>query len=140
VEAFISTGEGGAGLTALLDPRNFVPMEFWGTYSNGWTLWRLKGQGVQGITGDVEPPQWALDARQKYNDALSAPTEADQIAKMRAVVQEATDRFYQIGAFQGGDSWNPFSARLGNLYDSGYMAWLEGNFKIFYPEQWYIKP
>jgi len=140
VEAFISTGEGGAGLTALLDPRNFVPMEFWGTYSNGWTLWRLKGQGVQGITGDVEPPQWVVDARQKFNDALSAPTEADQIAKMKAVVQEATDRFYQIGAYQGGDSWNPFSARLGNLYDSGYMAWLEGNFKIFYPEQWYIKP
>jgi len=139
-EAFISTGEGGAGLTALLDARNFVPMEFWGQFGNGWALWKLKGQGVQGITGDVEPPQWVKDARQKYDDALSAPTEAEQIAKMKAVIQEATDRFYEIGAFQGGEGWLPFTARLGNVYDSGYMSWLEGNYKIMYPEQWYIKP
>ena len=140
VEAFISTGEGGAGLTALLDPRNYVPMEFWGTYSNAWTLWRLKGQGVQGITGDVEPPQWVVDARKKYDDALSAPTEAEQIARMRAVVQEATDRFYEIGAFQGGEAWYPFSSKIGNVYDNWYQGWIEGVYKILYPEQWYLIP
>jgi len=138
VEAFISTGEGGAGLTALLDARNFVPMEFSGTYSNAWTLWRLKGQGVQGITGDVEPPQWVKDARKKYDEALSAPTEAEQITKMRAVVQEATDRFYEIGAFQGGESWYPFSSKIGNVYDNWYLGWIEGDYKILYPEQWYL--
>ena len=138
VEAFISTGEGGAGLTALLDARNFVPMEFSGTYSNAWTLWRLKGQGVQGITGDVEPPQWVKDARKKYDEALSAPTEAEQITKMRAVVQEATDRFYEIGAFQGGESWYPFSSKISNVYDSWYLGWIEGDYKILYPEQWFL--
>lgn len=140
VEAFLSTGEGGAGLTAMLDPRNYVPMEQFGHYGNGWTLWRLKGMGTPGIENEIEPPQWVKDARQKYNDAISKPTEAEQVAAMKEVIAEATERFYAIGAFQGVGAIQPHNARLGNIPDTWPGGWIEGVFKIMYPEQWYIQP
>jgi peptide/nickel transport system substrate-binding protein len=136
VEAFISTGEGGGGITGLLDARNYAPMEQFGQWGNGWALWRQKPNGA---TGEVEPPQWVVDARQKYNDALAAPTQEEQIAKMRLVVEEATERYYQVGGYQGGSGWYPFHSRLGNLADQWYGGWIQGVTKILYPEQWYIK-
>jgi peptide/nickel transport system substrate-binding protein len=140
-EALLSDGTGGAGLDALLDARNFVTMDFTiqTHFDTAWRNWWLKGQGVAGITGYEEPPQWAKDARQKYDDALAAPTVEEQIAKMKIVIQEATDRFYMIGLYQGHAGWQPFSTRLGNLYPTGYLGWLQGSFKIMYPEQWFIK-
>ena len=36
IQAAMFTGEGGAGLTALLDPRYYVPGELFGMYGNGW--------------------------------------------------------------------------------------------------------
>jgi peptide/nickel transport system substrate-binding protein len=139
VEAFLSTGEGGAGLTAMLDPRNFVPMEQFGQYGNAWTLWRLKGMGTAGIENEVEPPQWVKDARQKYNDAISKPTQEEQIAAMKLVIEEATERFYQVGGYQGGAGWYPFNVRMGNIPDQWFGGWIPGVFKIMNPEQWYIK-
>lgn len=139
VEAFLSTGEGGAGLTAMLDPRNYVPFEQYGHYSNGWNLWHLKQRGTTGIEGEVEPPQWVLDARQQYNDAISKPTQEEQIAAMKKVIEFATEQFYGIGAFQGGTNFQPYNPRIGNFADSWYVGWIEGVFKILYPEQWYIK-
>jgi peptide/nickel transport system substrate-binding protein len=139
VEAFISTGEGGAGLTALLDARNYVPMEQFGHYGTGWWAWLAESRGTPGITGAVEPPQWVLDVRQMYNDALSEPTEAGQIEKMRAVIEEATERFYQIGGYQGAEGWYPWSVRMGNVGTEWYGGWIQGVFKIQYPEQWYVK-
>ncbi len=140
-EVLLSDGAGGAGLDALLDARNYVTMDFtiqthWDT---AWRNWWLKGQGVAGITGYEEPPQWAKDARQKYDDALAAPTQEEQIAKMKIVIQEATDRFYMIGTYQGKNGWQPFTTKLGNLYPTGYLGWLQGSFKIMFPEQWYFK-
>jgi peptide/nickel transport system substrate-binding protein len=140
IEAFLSTGEGGGGLTAMLDPRNFVPMEQFGQYGNGWTLWRMKNMGTPGIKGEVEPPQWVKDARQKYNDAISQPTQEGQIAAMKEVIAEATERFYAIGAYQGGSSIQPHNARIGNMPDRWPGGWIQGVFKIMYPEQWYIQP
>jgi peptide/nickel transport system substrate-binding protein len=139
LEAFLSTGEGGAGIQALLDPRNFVPMEPFGTYGNGWTNWRLKGMGTAGIENEVEPPQWVKDARQKYNEALSMPTTEEQIAAMKLVIDEATERFYQIGGYQGGLGWYPFNIRMGNIPAQWYGGWIAGVFKIMNPEQWYLK-
>lgn len=138
-EAFLSTGEGGGGLTAMLDPRNFVPMEQFGHYGNGWTLWRLKGLGTPGIENEVEPPQWVKDARQKYNEAISMPTEEEQIAVMKEVIAEATERFYAIGGYQGGTSIQPHNVRIGNMPDRWPGGWIQGVFRIMYPEQWYIK-
>ncbi len=140
LEAFLSTGEGGSGLNAMLDPRNFVPMEQFGTYGTAWSLWRLKGLGTAGIENEIEPPQWVKDARQKYEDAIGKPTQAEQIAAMKLVIDEATERFYQIGGYQGGLGWYPFSVRMGNIPDQWYGGWIAGVFKIMNPEQWYIKP
>lgn len=137
-QVFLSTGEGGAGLTAMLEPRNFVPMEQFGTWGNGWSLWRLQNAGEAGITGAVEPPQWVLDVRQRYNDALSAPTEDQQIAIMRGIIEEATERFYQIGGYQGGDGFYPFGSRMHNIPETWYGGWAQGVFKAMFPEQWYV--
>jgi peptide/nickel transport system substrate-binding protein len=139
VEAFLSTGEGGAGVTALLDPRNFVPMEQFSHYGNAWSLWRLKSTGMAGISNEIEPPQWVKDVRQAYNDAISQPTSAGQIEKMKKVVEQATDQFYQIGGWQGGDGWYPWSVRMGNIPEKWFAGWIPGVFKIIAPEQWYIK-
>ncbi len=92
-----------------------------------------------GATGGVEPPQWVKDARQKYDDVISSPTADQQIAKMKLVIQEAADRFYTIGGYQGADAWTVFNTRVGNVYQSVYFGWNEGDLKIYFPEQWYLK-
>ena len=135
-DAAISTGEGGAGLTGLLDARNYVPMDQFGFFANAWSLWRLQDPEA---TGEQEPPQWVKDARLKYDQALARPTQEQQIAQMREVIAEAADRFYGIGSYQGGDSYYPFHSRVGNVADEWYGGWIEGVQKILYPEQWYLE-
>ncbi|MFW5729688.1 MAG: ABC transporter substrate-binding protein [Spirochaetota bacterium] len=135
-DAAISTGEGGAGLTGLLDARNYVPMEQFGFFGNAWSLWRLQDPEA---TGEEEPPQWVKDARLKYDQALSQPTQAEQIEAMSVVLEEAADRFYGIGAYQGGTGYYPWHSRVGNIYDEWYGGWIAGVQKILYPEQWYIQ-
>jgi hypothetical protein len=58
---------------------------------------------------------------------------------MREVIQEATDRFYAVGAYQGGEGFYPFNSRIGNLADAWYGGWIQGVTKVLYPEQWYLK-
>ena len=42
VEAAIFTGEGGFGITAITDPRYFVPIHGQSIWGNGWQLWYLQ--------------------------------------------------------------------------------------------------
>jgi peptide/nickel transport system substrate-binding protein len=137
VEGFMSTGEGGAGLLALIDPRNFVPgMDMHAAYGMGWWLYIYE---VANATGAVEPPDWVLDAQAKYHLAVAQPTQELQIQVMREVIEEATDNFYVIGAWQGGEGYWPWHSRVGNTPDEWYIGWIEGVQKITYPEQWYLK-
>jgi len=134
LQATMYTGEGGAGLTSILDPRYFTPMEYFGMFSNGWYNWRAKvSDGVQ-----VEPPQEIKDIRQVFEEVLTQPTQDAQIEQMKQVLQIAADNFWVIGIATPAPGFQPYNNRLGNQPESWVAGWIEGVQKITYPEQWYI--
>ncbi len=137
IEATMNTGEGGAGITPIIDPRYYVPMEFHSYYSLGWYGWL--NPDPSGATVAVEPPQWAKDVRAQYDDVLRQTTTEKQIEKMREVLKVAMDRFYVIGIARPGDMYYPFHARLGGIPETWYDGWNEGVQKLILPEQWFIK-
>jgi peptide/nickel transport system substrate-binding protein len=136
IEMTLYTGEGGAGVNAILDPRYFVPGEYFGIYGNGWFAWYSKSaEAVQ-----VEPPGWVKDYRLKYElEVLGSPSQEAQIAAMREVLEMAADEFWVIGISWPGLGYQPWSQRLGNIPESWVGGWIPGVLKIMYPEQWYIK-
>jgi peptide/nickel transport system substrate-binding protein len=137
IEASIYTGEGGAGVTPILDPRYYAPLQGAGVFSQAWSVWRVPD--ATGASVSIEPPQWAKDAYNLYLEVLSQPTWELQVAKMREVLQEAKDRFYVIGIARPGPMFYPFNIRLRGIPDTWYDGWNEGVQKLIYPEQWFLK-
>jgi peptide/nickel transport system substrate-binding protein len=137
LEATIYTGEGGAGITAILDPRYYVPGELFGMYGNGWHAWRMGSEQAE----QVEMPEEILAMRTKYEvEVLGANTQEAQIAAMQEILQMAVDEFWVIGTTRPGLGYQPYSARLGNQPTWEWIkGWIEGVEKLNYPEQWYIK-
>jgi len=134
IELTIYTGEGGAGLTAILDPRYFTPMSYFGMFGNGWDNWYDKRpNSVQ-----VEPPQSIKDIRAIYDAVGQQPTQDGQIEQMKKVLQAAADNFWVIGLSRPAPDYQPYNTRLGNMADGWIKGWNEGVEKITYPEQWYI--
>lgn len=135
IEATVYTGEGGAGLTPIIDPRYYIPGEYFGMYGNGWFAWRTRAaNSVQ-----VEPPQEVKDVRAQFEkEVLGAPTQEEQIAAMSELLQVAADEFWVMGIARPGSGYYPFSTRLQNLPETWIDGWIEGVQKIQYPEQWYI--
>ena len=134
MQAFMFTGEGGAGLTAILDPRYYTPGSLFGIFGNGWWAWyNGSTEAVQ-----VEPPQDIKDLRAKYEEVLKQPTQDEQIAKMKVVLQDAADQFWVIGISRPGPGYQPYHKRVGNQPDTWIAGWIEGVQKITLPEQWYI--
>jgi peptide/nickel transport system substrate-binding protein len=137
IEAWIYTSEGGAGITAILDPRYYVPGEYAGYFGNGWNYWITNASAGE---VKVEPPQDIKDLRAKYTDGvLTQPTQELQIAAMKEVMQDAMDQFYVIGISRMPVMYYPFNARLGGIPETWYDGWLEGVQKILYPEQWFLR-
>ncbi len=134
IEATMYTGEGGAGITAILDPRYYTPGEYFGVFGNGWYYARTNAtDAVQ-----VEMPAEMLALRAKYEAVLTAPTQEEQIAQMSEVLVDAAEQFYVIGISRPGLGYQPFHARVGNLPDEWIAGWIEGVQKIMFPEQWFI--
>lgn len=134
VELTMYTGEGGAGLTAILDPRYYVPGEYFGLFGNGWNAWRVHA----GTSEQVEMPADMQAARQQYEDVLQQPTQEAQIEAMKTVLQTAADNFYVLGTVRPAPGYQPYNSRVGNQPDQWIAGWIEGVQKITYPEQWYI--
>jgi peptide/nickel transport system substrate-binding protein len=136
IEATIYTGEGGAGITAILDPRYYVPGEYFGMYGQGWHYWYYKD-----TTGavQVEMPADVLAIREQYQAVLSKPTQEEQIAAMAEVLQAAADNFWVLGISRNGPGYQVYNSRVGNQPDEWVIGWIEGVTKITFPEQWYIK-
>jgi peptide/nickel transport system substrate-binding protein len=135
MEGTIYTAEGGAGITAILDPRYYVPMELFGMFGNGWFAWRVKST----TSVQVEPPQWVKDFRDKYEqDVLFAPTQEAQISAMKEIIQMAADEFWVAGISRPGNGYYPFNNRLANIPETWIDGWIEGVQKLLYPEQWYL--
>jgi peptide/nickel transport system substrate-binding protein len=134
VQMAMYTGEGGAGLNAILDPRYFTPFEYFGMFGVGWYNWyREVSNSVQ-----VEPPQEIKDIREQYEEVLRQPTQEQQVEQMKEVLQIAADNFWVIGISSPAPLFQPINVRLGNYPDGWVKGWIEGVEKITYPEQWYL--
>jgi peptide/nickel transport system substrate-binding protein len=134
LEVTMYTGEGGAGITGILDPRYYVPGELFGLYGNGWNAWFIGAQeSVQ-----IEPPQEIQDIRAMYEGVGMQPTQEGQIAAMAEILQIAADNFWVLGISRPGPGFQPYNTRLGNQPAEWIAGWIEGVQKITYPEQWYI--
>jgi peptide/nickel transport system substrate-binding protein len=135
LEAILFTGEGGAGITAILDPRYHVPMEYHGMFGNGWHAWRVHSEeSVQ-----VEPPQWIKDYRTQFEvEVLGASSQEAQIAAMQEILQMSADEFWVIGISRPNPSYQVYHERLGNQPEEWIGGWITGVQKLTYPEQWYI--
>lgn len=138
IEASVYTGEGGAGVTPILDPRYYVPISGASVSSQAWSVWLVPDS--TGASVSAVPPQWAQDGYNLYLDVLSQPTFELQVAKMKEVLQEAKARFYCIGISRPAPMYYPFGASLKGIPDSWYDGWNEGVQKLIYPEQWFLKP
>lgn len=134
LQATIYTGEGGAGLTAILDPRYYIPGEYFGMFGNAWYYWRVNS--TEAVT--VEMPQDMLDLRAQFEQVLQRPTQEEQVAQMAEVLQTAADNFWVIGISRPAPGFQPYNTRLGNQPDEWVAGWIQGVQKIKYPEQWYI--
>jgi peptide/nickel transport system substrate-binding protein len=134
MEATIFTGEGGYGITAITDPRYFVPIHGQGIWGNAWAIWWLEPDNEYG----VEPSQEIKDHIEKYQQVLQAPTSEERIALMQEVLQYAADQFWVIGISSASDSYRPLSTQLRNVPESWVSGWNMGGPAIAHPEQWYF--
>lgn len=135
MEATIFTGEGGYGITAITDPRYFVPVHGQSIWGNGWNLWYLEPNNP----ALVEPPQPIQDQIALYESVLQAPTSEERIETMSQVLQTAADNFWVIGISSATDSYRPLSAKLANVPESWVNGWNPGGVAIAFPEQWYFQ-
>lgn len=135
MEATIFTGEGGFGITAITDPRYFVPIHGQSIWGNGWAIWYLEPDNE----AQVVPPQEIQDDINLYKQVLQAPTSEQRIDLMKQVIQYAADNFWVLGISSATDSYRPLSARLGNVPESWVNGWNPGGPAIAVPEQWFFK-
>jgi peptide/nickel transport system substrate-binding protein len=135
VEAAIFTSEGGFGITAITDPRYYVPFHGQSIWGNGWQLWYLQVDNE----AKVEPPQAIQDHVALYKQVLQAPTTEQRLELMGQVLQTAADNFWVIGISSASDSYRPLSAKLANVPESWVNGWNPGGVAIAFPEQWYFQ-
>ncbi|HET59798.1 MAG TPA: ABC transporter substrate-binding protein [Chloroflexi bacterium] len=130
-------GEGGSGMTAIIDNRWHVPGSHWGIFGNGWTRWYATYLGDLDEDA-VEPPQYVEDIRAMYREAIAQPTREGQVEIMREIMELSADYLWTLGISRAGTTIQPISSRLGNVPETYYKGWLQGFDKILRPEQWYI--
>jgi peptide/nickel transport system substrate-binding protein len=135
VEATIFTGEGGWGITSILNPRYFVAIDSRSYWGNGWALWYLQPNNKNA----VEPPQAIKDHVDLFKKVTQAATEEERMSLMKQVLQVAADNFWVIGVSGSSDSYHPVSAKIGNVPDNWVWDWDPGGYAIALPEQWYFK-
>ena len=135
VEAAVFTSEGGYGITAITDPRYFVPIHGQSIWGNGWQLWYLQPNNEY----KVEPPQYIQDQVDLYKEVKQAPTSEERLSLMSQVLQNAADNFWVIGISSPTGGYRPLSARLANVPDTWVDGWNPGGVAIAVPEQWYFK-
>ncbi len=135
MEATIFTGEGGYGITAITDPRYFVPIHGQGIYANAWAISWLEPNNPAGVV----PPQEIQDHIAKYQSVLQAPTSEERISLMKEVLQFAADQFWVIGISSATDAYRPLNAQLGNVPEAWVSGWNMGGPAIAFPEQWFFK-
>jgi peptide/nickel transport system substrate-binding protein len=134
IEATLFTAEGGVGITAILDPRYYVPNQGQSYWGKGWSLWVTQPNNE----AKVEPPDDIQAQLDLYNQVLQAPTDEGRIDLMKQVLQNAADSFWVIGVSSANDGYHPVSAKIANVPDNWVWGWNPGGYAIALPEQWYF--
>jgi len=135
IDATIFTGEGGWGITSILDPRYFVPNQGQSYWGDGWQLFYLQPTNKAA----VEPPQQIKDLVALYNKVLQAPTDDQRLTLMKQLLQIDADNFWVIGVSSATDSYHPVSTKLANIPANWVWGWNPGGYAIAKPEQWFFK-
>jgi len=129
-------GEGGSGMTAILDPRWHVPGQFWSRFGPGWYRWFYIAEDDEFA---VEPPDNVKQIFDLYKTATQQPTREGQIKYMKEIMQLSADNLWTLGITRAGTTIQPISTRLGNIPEHYLKSWTWGFDKILRPEQWYLK-
>lgn len=135
IEVTIFTGEGGYGITAITDPRNYVPVHGQSIWADGWAIWYLDEDDDAAIV----PPQEIQDYIALYQSVLQAPTTEERYELMGQVLQYAADNFWVLGISSPSSSYRPLSADLANVPSSWVNGWNPGGIAIAFPEQWFFQ-
>jgi len=132
-------GEGGAGMSAIFDPRWHIPGEYWGFFSHGWSPYLVSTDLTDEEKANfVEPPPRMAEYRKQFEEATQKVTREEQIAAMKKVLDASAEEFWVIGVSRPGPGYQPTSKRLVGLPDGALDGWLPGTHKIMRPEQWFI--
>ena len=134
LEATIYTGEGGSGISAILDPRWFVPVSDASYYATGWSSWYLNPNNLSAIV----PPDHILAQINLYKQVLSTPDTDERIRLMQEVLQIAADEFYVIGIANAPTRYWLINERINNLPDLWFDGWIPGMQSITSPFQWFF--
>jgi peptide/nickel transport system substrate-binding protein len=134
IEATIFTGEGGMGLTSIIDPRYFVPETGFSVWGNAWSIWYLTPDNPAGI----EPPQEIKDLFAMMDEVRQAPTSELRVERMKQVLQIAADNFWVQGIASPPTTYRPLNANVGNVPETWVDGWPPGGVSIVFPEQWYF--
>lgn len=134
IEGAIFTGEGGAGITGILDARYYVPGGYHSLWVNGYGL----HYNQPNQPGVVEPDAFTEEQRAAFARVMAEPELARQVELMKPILQTAADEFYAIGIATPGSAYQPFNARIRNIPETWTNGWIEGVHKLILPEQWFI--
>jgi peptide/nickel transport system substrate-binding protein len=136
-------GEGGAGMSAIIDPRWHVPGEFWGMFGLGWYLGLVVNDAspeaeIAAAVPEDQFPEVVVQMREDFQAATQQATVEGQIEAMQVVLNESADNFWTIGVSRPGLSFQPLSTRLMNFPENAISGWLPGTHKLTRPEQWFL--
>lgn len=134
MEATVFTGEGGVGITSIVDARYYVPTHGQSIWGNSWNIWFLEPDNPAG----EEPPQLIKDQIALLESVRQAPTSEERIALMQELLQVCADNFWVLGISSPTTTYRPLNAKLANVPESWVDGWNPGGVAIAFPEQWYF--
>jgi peptide/nickel transport system substrate-binding protein len=137
-------GEGGAGLSAIIDPRWHIPGDYWGMFGLGWRNFlevetnadELKTRTENGSAMVMD--EKLVGMRKAWEEATAQVSTDGQIAAMKKVLDNSAEQFWTIGISRPGLGYQPTSKQLQGLPDAALDGWLPGTHKIMRPEQWFL--
>ena len=130
-------GEGGAGLSAIIDPRWHIPGEFWGMFGLGWNI-ALFGNDAEKKASGVALDDKLKGYREAWEKATQQISTDGQIAAMKTVLDNSAEEFWTIGISRPGPGYQPTSKQLQGLPSGALDGWLPGTHKLLRPEQWFL--
>jgi peptide/nickel transport system substrate-binding protein len=130
----IFTGDGGTGITPILDARNYIPSGYFSWFGLGWSIW----YGDPNSSLAVEPPDNIKDLYARYDEVVAATDPTTRINLMKNVIQTLADDFYVLGISSPPPIYSLLSTRIKNFPGNWIVGFPTGKISITEPEQWYF--